>query len=113
MQLVRLRERLEVNPALQLSPDEVDEMVWGLTGAEPLFRLRSFSRGQVVDFGLAITWSMTSHAIGDDARESRTSALQEIRAGLRSSAINITPDENVAATRQLMQSLRNQIGPQG
>jgi hypothetical protein len=117
-QLVRVRERLVANPGLQLFPQEVDGIAWGLTGAEPLFRprgldLASLSGGQSFDYGLGIGWSMTSKVIygAADDRQSRTRALQEIRARLRSSAINITLDENAAATRQLMQSLRNQVEP--
>jgi hypothetical protein len=129
-QLVELRGRLDANPALQLFSDEVDEIVWGLTGAQPLFRPQGFGLHEMshillghtgyiapgpksFDFSGGIEWSMTSRAIYKAAEhpQSRTRALQEIRERLRSSAVNITLDENAAATRQLMQSLRNQVEP--
>lgn len=104
-QLTKLPQQITLNPSLQLTTADVDQLAWGLSGAAPLFR------EDYLTFRTDVDWSSTSRAIRfaqSHNAGSRSSLLAQIRGDLRHAVIETASRGDLAAVQRAM--LRNFLG---
>jgi hypothetical protein len=105
-QLKYLANRMVADPALSLTEEEVDDLSWGLGGADSIFGPSAED----------IRWSTTFIAIQRDLRtapDSRARDLIDTRMAIAAAAQLLTPNQGVAATRRLTQVLEHNIPGRG
>lgn len=104
-QLAKLPEQIMLNRSLQLAPDDVDRLAWGLSGAAPLFH------DDYITFRTDVDWSSTSRAIRfaqSHNTDSRASRLVQIRGDLRRAVMETASGADVGAVQRAI--LRNFLG---
>lgn len=99
--LAELAARIFENPALSLTPDEIERLSWGLAGADAL----SIPPVDGQDFAFDIGWSTTRHSV-QERSGNRFEQLAQIRESIARVAVDLTVDENAGASRRLSRSIQ-------
>jgi hypothetical protein len=112
-----LERELVNNPALQMSDMEVDDISWGLVGAEPFFPPGVTPPNDVVGLGAyerrpaAIDWTVTYSLVEKLRAEEgdRLSQLRDVRGAIAEAAKRLTTNEVAAATQRLVNLARGPV----
>jgi len=97
-EVAHLSRRLEQNPSLSVSAEEIDRVTWALTGAADLSW----------DDPNSIGWSVVRRAFWSEMYETRRVQLDEVRSHIIGLQDVLTADESAAATRSLLRRLNPQ-----